>query len=89
MSSRIPIAIFIIAVVVALALGAGFVMFRAMHREARALASRLTGCPADEIEVEMLQLGDTDTWHVHGCGITGVLTCEPTDAGCIIVPDAP
>lgn len=86
MSSRVPIAI---AVVVALAVGAAVVTWRAAAREARDLASRLTGCPAADITVEMMHFGDTESWHIDGCGIRGTLTCEPTDPGCYIVPDTP
>ena len=82
-----PRAIRIVAVVALLVLGAGVVVVRGLALEARELASRLTGCPAADLEAEMLHWGLRESWRVEGCGIRGVLMCEPTDAGCIIVPD--
>lgn len=77
----------IVALVAVFVLCAGVVVARALALEARELASRLTGCPAADLEAEMVHWGVTESWRIEGCGIRGMLMCEPTDAGCIIVPD--
>jgi hypothetical protein len=35
----------------------------------------------------MEHFGDTESWRIEGCGIRGTLRCEPTDPGCIVIPD--
>ncbi len=82
--SRLSIAA---SVVVVLALGTVVAARRVATHDARQLTARLTGCPADEIDLEMEHFGDTESWRIEGCGIRGTLRCEPTDPGCIVIPD--
>ncbi|MFO0631622.1 MAG: hypothetical protein U0168_02090 [Nannocystaceae bacterium] len=77
------------AVVTALLAVALFaVLLRTMQGDACRVTARLTGCPLEQIEVDASSLAHwAERWHVQGCGITGTLVCEPTDAGCFLVPD--
>jgi hypothetical protein len=71
------------------ALLAGLWTLRHMHDDVRRLASRLMGCPADNIEVEALDGGDVERYRVKGCGGGGIMSCEPSDPVCFIVPEEP
>lgn len=82
--SRVTIAVCVVVVVL---LGIAVAARHAVTHDARQLTSRLLGCPADEIELSMESFGDTEAWRVEGCGVRGTLRCEPTDPGCIVIPD--
>jgi hypothetical protein len=62
---------------------------RHLHDDVRRVASHLMGCPADEIEVEALGGGDVERYRVKGCGGGGIMSCEPSDPVCFIVPEDP
>lgn len=67
--------------------GGGLLVQRWLEHDARAVASRLTGCPIDQLEVESIASGDVERWRIDGCGTRGTLTCEASDSTCFIVPD--
>jgi len=85
LARRVRIAV---VVVVVLAVGAALLVKRAQTRRVLDLASRLTGCPAPQIDVTRKD-DEAEAWRIDGCGITGVLRCDATTAGCIVVPDGP
>ena len=62
---------------------------RHLHDDVRRVASRLLGCPADEIDVEVLDAADVERYRVSGCGGGGIMTCAPNDPVCFIVPEGP
>jgi hypothetical protein len=70
-----------------LGVGALLVVRRALESDARRTAERLLGCPTDD--VAWVTFGVTDRWRVEGCGVRGLLVCEPTDPGCFVVPEDP
>lgn len=79
----------VVGLVLGAAVVAAFVLLRTMQADARLKAARMLGCAVDEVEVEAMRLGDIEHWRVEACGVHGTLVCEPTDAGCFIVPDEP
>lgn len=81
----LPIAL---TLLVAALLG-GVWALRHMHDDVRRVASHLMGCPAEEIEVERLDGGDVERYRVQGCGGGGIMSCEPSDPVCFIVPEDP
>ena len=72
-------------VVVGVAFAVALLVRRAAEQDARTTAARLLGCSA--VDVKWVSLGDTEHWRVEGCGMRGILVCEPSDPGCFIVPD--
>jgi hypothetical protein len=70
---------------VGVAFAALLMMRRAAEEDARQTATRLLGCNA--VEVKWVALGDTHHWRVEGCGMHGMLVCEPDSPGCYIAPD--
>lgn len=85
MGRRVRVAV---VVLVVLGLGAALMVKRAQTRRVQELAARLTGCPAPQIDVTRKD-DEAEAWFVRGCGVSGVLRCEDTTAGCIVVPDGP
>lgn len=73
-------------IIVVLVVGAALLVKRAQTRRVQDLAARLTECPARQIDVTR-EDSEVDTWRIDGCGITGVLRCDDTTAGCMVVPD--
>lgn len=82
--SRTPL---IVGTVVVAIVGGGVLVSRWMDHDARAIASRLLQCPFQDVAVESVSTADVEVWRVEGCGARGTMTCEPTDAGCFIVPE--
>lgn len=82
--SRTPL---VVGTVVVAIVGGGLLVSRWLDHDARALASRLLQCPYEQVEVQSVESGDVERWRVEGCGTRGTMMCEPTDAGCIVVPD--
>ena len=67
----------------------GVLALRRMHDDVRRVASRVLGCPPEQIDVEPLEGGDVERYRVRGCGAGGIMSCEPTDPVCFIVPEEP
>lgn len=65
----------------------GVLALRRMHDDVRHVASRMLGCPPEQIEVDALEGGDVERYRVRGCGAAGIMSCEPSDPVCFIVPE--
>ena len=72
-------------VLVGVAIAVALVVRRGAEQEARSTAARLLGCTA--VDVEWTSLTDTTRWRVEGCGMRGLMVCEPDTPGCYITAD--
>jgi hypothetical protein len=84
-SSIRPWLVGLLVLLVGVAFAVTLFLRRRAEQDARATAARLLGCKA--VDVKWVSLGDTEHWRVEGCGMRGILVCEPSNPGCFIAPD--